>query len=457
MAQARMTRAEAERRINAINKAIKAGYRPPGAPSKAGDTSAIHVAAKSLKMNLTTLNASLCRIREAYGLEPDLGLVPADSEQHIEPHVKRKMSDTLRDRDKRIASLERALATAQELRRTAFGLADELHGYVPAAFPQSKAKSKHAPQTAVLVVSDEQAGENISASQIDFPNDYNAAIYRKRIRRVFDTAIKLAQIHDGGVDYEGLILAWIGDAISGDIHQDLAETQELTAPEQVVMVAEEMIAGIQLLLEAKRPDGKPLFPLIRLIFVPGNHDRDTMKPRSKSYVGHSLTIMALYAIESHFKAKAAAGDKMAARLQVFGSKSGDVQVQIYHQTVLFTHGDRMGSRGGKGFVGAEATILRGAHLTRKQYAGMGRPVDLIICGHWHISRDLKIVIVNGSIAGPGEYSMRELRAEPEEPSQTMLFFERDRGLISRRIIFVEPSQRLASNDVPLVPAFNRAA
>jgi predicted phosphodiesterase len=457
MPQAPLTRAEAERRINAVNKAIKAGYTPPGQAVRPGDVSAVTVAAKALKFSPGSLHSSIGRIKQVFGLVPDVSLAPAASEVNIEPHVKRKMSDTLRDRDKRIATLERALATAQELRRTAFGLADEMTGYVPASFPQTKGKAKHAPQTAVLVISDEQAGENISAAQIDFPNDYNAAIYRKRIRRVFDTAIKLAQIHDSGVDYEGLILAWIGDAISGDIHQDLAETQELTAPEQVVMVAEEMISGIQALLEAKRPDGKPLFPLIRLIFVPGNHDRDTMKPRSKSYVGHSLTIMALYAIESHFKARIAAGDKMAGRLQVFGSKSGDVQVQIYHQTVLFTHGDRMGSRGGKGFVGAEATILRGAHLTRKQYAGMGRPVDLIICGHWHISRDLKIVIVNGSIAGPGEYSMRELRAEPEEPSQTMLFFERDRGLISRRIIFVEPSQRLASNDVPLVPAFNRAA
>lgn len=73
MATPFISRAEAERRINAINEALRAGYRPRG--SAGTGPAAIAVAADALGMSRNSLTLHILdRIKEHYGIEPDWSL-----------------------------------------------------------------------------------------------------------------------------------------------------------------------------------------------------------------------------------------------------------------------------------------------------------------------------------------------------------------------------------------------
>jgi predicted phosphodiesterase len=217
-----------------------------------------------------------------------------------------------------------------------------------------------------------------------------------------------------------------GDAISGNIHADLVETQSLTCIEQCKLVATEEIRGLELLLQ--------VFPSISVYSVPGNHDRTTFKPRAKRYVDLSYDDLTLFSIETHFKARA------EKRITFSAPRSGDAYFSVFNTRFLLTHGDRMGSRGGQGFIGPAATIMRGIQKVRQQYARMGRPVDYVIHGHYHVAMDLPNGVSNGALAGFSEYAKTELRAEPETPTQSMFFVHPEWGITSRRRIQVDRRQ-----------------
>lgn len=425
---------ELKKTVKAIERNLKKGCKPPNATGP-GEY-ALTKTASELGISHSAIRGRVKAAAQAgvpvnwdyYEKEP-VNQIKVD----LETRAKRDTEKQLKDR---LNAALGEIETLSSLRTDAF----ELAGSVKKAFKPwvfGKADKKKAKQTAVLVISDEQAGEVIDPRQIDFPNEYNPTIYKKRLKEVVARAIALGLIHDGGREFEGLVLAWLGDAISGAIHPDLAETQALTPIEQSKLVVGEMISAIETLLAAKRPNGAWLFPVITMVATPGNHDRDTYKPRAKQYVAHSYFDFMQWALEMYFNARKDRGDNGAKRFSIIAPRSGEAYLPIYDTRCLFTHGDRIGARGGKGFVGPEATILRGSYLVRRQWAAMGKLVDLIFIGHHHIARDLHTIIVNPSLAGPSEYAMKELRVEPEPPGATMCFFDPVRAMVSRRVLFAE--------------------
>ena len=101
-------------------------------------------------------------------------------------------------------------------------------------------------------------------------------------------------------------------------------------------------------------------------------------------------------------------------------KSGDAYFKAAGWNFLLSHGDRMGSRGGQGFIGPAATIARGHAKLQSNWSLTGRPVDVILTGHLHTSLRLSSGFANGSLAGYGEYA-RDLRATPDAAKQWLLF------------------------------------
>lgn len=410
------------RRKRAIEDALRKGYPPPGT---AGNhvVGAIRKAAESFKINPATFQNALARAKDLGYPMPNWSLykVPKGEE------ILERTPDTVRTRNqigdlqKRLNEALKEVARLEDIRKGVFGLEpDKLK--IP-TWQIKKDQGKSQPEIATLFTSDYQCGEVIREEELEYPNSYSPEIFQERYRRLVRTSIKLLERENPKMDYPGFIYLRGGDAISGDIHADLAENQSLTCVEQTQLVAEEEIKGLEELLKA--------VPKITVYSVPGNHDRTTPKPRSKRFVALTYDQLAIWTIEKYFKAKG------ETRITFHTPPSGDAYYHVFDTAYLLTHGDRIGSRGGQGFVGPAATIARGIQKVRQQFARMGKPVHYVLTGHFHVAMDLPNGIANGCLAGFSEYAKSEIRAEPEPPTQTMWWTHPKWGLTTIRRVRVD--------------------
>ena len=417
-----LNKQEWQRRKAVIEDALRKGHPPPGT-SRMHVLGAIARAAQALKIGPASLQNSVNRAKTLGFPPPRWSLYKASKAAKIEQQT----PDTVRTRNQ-VADLQKRLTDAleyasklEDIRKSVFNLQPDSLTIPNWQVKTSPGKSQ--PEIPTLFTSDFQAGEVIRSSEIDFPNDYNPNIFRERYRRLIGIAGKLLQREDPQMRYPGLIYLRGGDAVSGDIHADLSETQDTVPTEQTQMVAEEEIRGLEELLK--------MVPKVTVYSVPGNHDRTTFKPRAKRFVALTYDYLAIWAIESYFKAKG------ETRITFCAPPSGDALYKVFETNYLLTHGDRIGARGGTGFIGPSATVAKGAHKLRAQYARMGRPIDYVNIGHFHVAMQLPNAIVNGSLAGFNEYARTELRCEPEPPTQTMWWTHPKWGLTTMRRLRVD--------------------
>lgn len=282
---------------------------------------------------------------------------------------------------------------------------------------RSPHKSEHTPY---LLTSDFQCGEVVRAEETEAGYGYDSNIFRQRYRHLIDTVIYLSTAHVGSSwVYPGIIYARGGDSLSGGIHEELRETDDLTPIEAVECVFEEEAAGIEKLLEAF---GKVE---VKTPGAAGNHDRNTFKPQTKRADAHSYDRLIAYMLRRHFNGN----DKVTFQT----SQSFDVRFPIYTMNILLSHGDRIGSRGGQGLVGPAATIMRGAQKTILEQAALGHRVDRIDMGHFHQFLYYGWVLSNGSMPGYSEFA-KSMRMRPSPPIQTLLYHHPRHGCVDIRPI-----------------------
>jgi hypothetical protein len=278
---------------------------------------------------------------------------------------------------------------------------------------------------------------------MDGINEFNLVVARRRYKRLIEKTIDLCMTHMVNPDYPGLVYKRGGDMVSGDIHNELRETNDAGSIGQVVDLVEHEVSGLEAMLAAKKPNGEWLFPEIWVISVPGNHGRQTIKPQSKGSVEANYDTLSAYMIEMHFKAR---GEK---RIHFHTPSSPDALFRVHGFTILLTHGDRIGSRGGAGFVGAVATVGRGMKKLIEYYAAIGIIVDWIFIGHFHEYHELPWGFCNGSLPGISEYA-RDGRFVPKPPLQLLTFVHPRHGITARWPILLEDRPRFVGG----APAFS---
>lgn len=273
-------------------------------------------------------------------------------------------------------------------------------------------KREHIPY---LLTSDFQIGEVIRADETEAGYGYNSEIFRQRYRRMIDTTIYLSFSHAGeNWTYPGIIYARGGDTISGAIHDELKETDDLTPIEAVECAFEEESAGIHKLADAfghvdvKTPGSA------------GNHDRNLLKPTTKKASAHSYDRLIAYMLRREFNNDS--------RVTFQTSKSFDVRFPIYEKQILLTHGDRMGSGGGQGFVGPMATIMRGVQKVFMEQAALGFHIDRVDHGHFHTPGYQEWVLSNGCMPGYSEFA-KQFRMRPSPPTQFLLYHHKKHGVV----------------------------
>lgn len=317
----------------------------------------------------------------------------------------------------RDAALKRAVK-AEDLRRGVLGILNE--PVEPVAFRSDDPARPSCGETIVLYLSDLHWGERVDMAAMDGLNSYSLPIARARLDRYFRAVADLATKHWSGPPPERIILILGGDLVSGEIHAELAKTNEAKALPAVKDLSSHLGTGIRYLR------ARVCCP-IDIIEIGGNHGRSTLKPESKESVETSYDTLVADFLEMALSTEPG--------VRFYVPASVDALFSVYGWRVLATHGDRIGSRGGQGFIGPAATAARGMKRLVADYAARGVHLDLILLGHFHTALQLEEGFVNGSLPGPTEYS-RDGRFRPQPAQQLFLALHPRRGISQIRWVRV---------------------
>jgi len=385
------------------------------------------VAAAGLGVDESTVRRHVAQAKERFGYEEEAESVDVEgAKRRIQTNLEKRTAEEDIALHRAKANEKAAVAKYKDILRENERLEDRLKelewasrlSLEPAEWATPRRSAKKSEHMPYLFISDEQVGEVIDPAETEHAVGYNVDTFKRRHRYLIDTACYLAKEHTGSAwRFPGIILSLGGDAISGAIHDELAQTDDLTPLEAVEVVAEERIAAIRQL--------KEVFGRVDIKSVIGNHGRTTKKPHSKKAdaLNHERTIN--YLVGREF----AKDDKVT--MQV--SRSPDVYFPIYNRNVLLTHGDKIGSRGGQGFVGPAATIIRGAQKVILEQAAIGRHIDEVHNGHFHTFMRLSWLWSNGCMPGYSEFAKMN-RMRPEPPQQGMAFYHPTRGEVDLKRI-----------------------
>lgn len=239
----------------------------------------------------------------------------------------------------------------------------------------------------VAMLSDTHFDEVVNPTEMDGLNSYNRKIATMRLEAWTQNTLHLATNYLSGVTYDGMVLILGGDIFSGDIHEELAETNEDTMLGSLLYWSEQVAASINLFADTMKN--------VHVVSVPGNHGRMTRKPRAKLRAKTNFDWLLSKMVERHFR-----GDK---RVTFNIPDSADATFELYGYRHLVTHGDQ--AKGGGGIGGIWPTVMRLRARKLQRYADTGQPFRTIWMGHWHQYISTPEMVVNGSMKGYDEYAM----------------------------------------------------
>lgn len=337
---------------------------------------------------------------------------------------RQRYNDTIQQLRKELVDVRRELNHREDLRASIFNLVTD-----PVCIPSwalEEARPSADAELPMLHVSDWQIGEVITKARIGGFNEFNWEIAQERIKTLVAKTIELSFMHRGKKRYPGIYYLRGGDMISGQIHPDLMESNDLQSCEAARNL---VTVETWVITQLRKAFGK-----VHVKSVPGNHGRSTDKTRTKWNVGTNFDVMTHYWLEDALR-----GD---AKITFDAPPSGDAVFNVYGYNLVMTHGDRMGSRGGEGFLGAVATIARGMKKTFEYYATLGRVVDYIFCGHFHTALALEYGYSNGCLPGYSELA-QGYRMRPHPPSQNLFYMHGHYGVVDAKRIIVGPAPKLS--------------
>lgn len=261
--------------------------------------------------------------------------------------------------------------------------------------------------TAVALASDWHVEEPVVAEAVAGVNEYNLAVADKRIKRFFDGIVWSILHHRASkkLSVRDLVLALMGDLITGYIHIELVESNLLSPVEAVDWLIPRLVSGIKYLLDVLD---------LESITIPcshGNHGRTTEKSRISTGAMNSFEWLMYRMLANSFQSEK--------RVRFHITQSAHQYVEVYGQTLHFHHGDSLKYLGGVGGIGIPFRKAMNA------WDGV-RKAAVHHIGHFHNYNDFGNGVTNGSLIGFGGYS-QWIRAAYEVPQQAFYLFDSERG------------------------------
>lgn len=309
------------------------------------------------------------------------------------------------------------LETVDELQRTIdlLDLVAEAKVNVPTWLTtKPSSRKKHA--TLALLLSDTHFDEVVNPEEVGFLNKYDRRIAELRLQTWAENSVKLARHYLAGITYDGVVLMLGGDTFSGDIHEELAQTNADTILGSVLHWAEQLSAVINMLAGE--------FGKVHVVAVPGNHGRLSRKPRMKLRAKTNMDWLLAKMIERSFLL-----DK---RISFQVGENADALIKIYDQGHLLTHGDQV--NGGGGIGGIWPPIMRMRARKAQRAMEINEPFQTLWMGHWHQLIQTPGIIVNGSLKGTDEYAWLNNFGH-EVPQQALAVVTPEHGVTMQAPVF----------------------
>jgi hypothetical protein len=300
----------------------------------------------------------------------------------------RAMADHWRDEAKK---LERDLGVALALKKHA--------QKKPSAITQGR---KHDSESvAVAIASDWHCSELVERETVNGRNEFNLSIAENRIKQFFRKTLALTETQRHSTRIDTLCLGLLGDFISGEIHEELTESNQLSATQEVLWVIERLRAGLEFL--------SPHYKRIVIPCCHGNHGRNTKKRRISTGHKHSYEWMMYHALK-----------QSAPKNCEFVIADGyHVYLPVLNTKIRFHHGDAIRYQGGVGgiFIPVNKAIQSWNRNVR---------ADLDVHGHFHQQLDGGNFICNGSLIGFNAFAV-EIKAAYEPPQQSFFLIHSRMG------------------------------
>jgi hypothetical protein len=351
-----------------------------------------------------------CQEARRQGIKPGAGIVDVRDMGYLKAQIKRLETDL---------GIAKKIAGAQDDNLVVLKnmIRDCDRAPRPPKWLTSKTSGKNT-GVPCLFLSDIHYDEVVLANQINGANAFNRTIANRRLQHLFSKTVDLLIHHMAKPHYDYFVLDLGGDGLSGNIHEELRETNEAPVSQSLLALMDQLVAGIDFLL--------PHFPKIVINAVCGNHGRWDRKPRMKNRVYENYEWILYQFLAKYYKDN---------KDIVFNIADGaDLIYDIYNMTTCLTHGDQF--KGGSGIAGSLSPLMLGDARKRKRALALDQPFDLLKMGHWHTLWHAKGIMVNGSVKGYDEYSSQS-NFDFEVPQQWMYIVHPVWGITARWPILLE--------------------
>ena len=278
--------------------------------------------------------------------------------------------------------------------------------------PRKATKARRASLVAFL--SDLHAGEVVRPEEMGGFNAYNLRIADLRLQAFFDGIISRSR--EWGGEWDRLVLNLGGDLISGAIHDELRETDELSVLDSTLWVAPRLLAGIEKLAE--------LFNL-HIVSEPGNHGRDHKIPRYKGRSAHNADTHIARMVALYWDQRNPSANSVTFNIP----ETIDADFTVYDSRFSAEHGENyQRNNPGTAEIGSIGPVKRGSLRKGRAKAQEGHPFDYFLVAHYHqlVFAPSQGFVMNGSVKGFDEYA-RGLALKPEPPQQALFAVDPEHG------------------------------
>lgn len=316
-----------------------------------------------------------------------------------------KLRDKREGKDAVISELRERVVLLEEEREAILHLQDtppEVTHIAP------KTASGQSESAMVVVASDWHEEERVLPEHVGGKNEYNLDIQEARFRKWLHGVMAWWKIASRDTLIKTIVLALLGDFISGSIHDDIAENNLLPPAVAIHRAYSQIVSAIKFLLENIPNDVQIVVPCHS-----GNHGRMTKEQRIATEAGNSLEYFMYLMLRDYFQ------DEKRLTFIVSGGYHSYVTFFEGIFDVRFHHGHQINYWGGVGGI----TIPVNKAIAQWNVA---RPVDLDVFGHFHQKFDGGNFICNGSMIGYNAFAV-SVKARYEKPEQQLFLINREYG------------------------------
>ena len=260
-----------------------------------------------------------------------------------------------------------------------------------------KAKTGVSESAAVMVWSDWHSEETVLPEQVSGKNEFNLKIFHERFWNLLRGNLSWFKINAAATNIKTVVLALLGDFITGSIHDDLMEGNQLQPADAIYNVFSYLATAVQYFLDNTDPDVEIIIPCHS-----GNHGRMTHEQRIATEAGNSLEYFMYLMLRDHFK------DSKRVRFIVQNGYHSYVSFFEGRFVARFHHGHQINYQGGVG--GITVPVNKGIAQWNK-----ARHADLDVFGHFHTKFDGGNFVSNGCLIGYSAYAVSASRVRMKNP------------------------------------------